>query len=72
MNCPTCKSTSVKVIYMGIPVRLCWDEDCATVFGFWAWLMDLIPFNGYFMKYDGSYPAALWHWLTNWPAGEGE
>ena len=53
----------MKVIYMGIPVRLCSNEMCSTVFGPWAWLMNLVPFNGWFFLYNGPYLKALWQWF---------
>jgi len=65
MKCPTCGVESSKVLYMGIPVRLCNDRNCNTVFGFWSWLMALVPFNGFFFVYEGSYLKAMYDWLRD-------
>jgi hypothetical protein len=54
----------MKVIYMGLPLRLCSDDLCNCVFGFWSWVMEVVPFNGIFMVYTSSYLPALWHWLS--------
>lgn len=68
--CPICSQPSIRVIYMGFPLLLCSDEECSCLFGWWMWLMDHVPYNGWFMTYEGSYWPALWAWLTNW--GEDE
>ena len=47
---------------MGMPMRLCLDDYCYTVWGFWSWV-PCVWFNGWFMKYEGWYVVALWHWL---------
>lgn len=62
-NCPNCQAKADKVIYMGLPMSLCSNEDCHTVFGFWSWAMEYMPFNGWFAAYEGSYWRALLHWL---------
>ena len=64
--CPACHLPSKKVIYAGLPMRLCYN--CLTLFGFWSWVVEreaLLPFNGVFMQYEGSYLVALWHWATD-------
>jgi hypothetical protein len=63
-GCPLCGSSHEKVIYAGLPLKLCVKKDCNCVWGFWSRLFYLLPFNGVFMKYHGSYWRALWHWLT--------
>ncbi len=62
--CPLCGKQSVKVIYYGLPHRLCCDEACSCMFGFWFELTRYLPFNGFLMIYEGPYLPALWHWLT--------
>lgn len=65
MKCPLCSSSATKAIFAGFPVRLCESEECRCCFGFWAWVVgNLVPFNGWFMVYHGSYWRALWAWLT--------
>lgn len=62
--CPACGKKTEKVLYMGVPMRLCTDKvKCSTVFGFWAFIMFIVPFNGMFLVYEGSYFSALWHFL---------
>jgi hypothetical protein len=63
-KCPLCGEVGHKVIYMGLPLRLCTSEDCSAVWGFWVTLFLVLPFNGLFYCYDDmSYPKALWQWL---------
>jgi hypothetical protein len=64
MSCPICAGPVRKVIYYGLPLRLCEDEECSCLFGFWFWLVEHLPFNGWMMVYEGAYGPALWHWLT--------
>lgn len=62
-RCPQCDCEGEKVIYLGFPMKLCPNEWCNTVWGNWSWVAHRW-FNGYFMRYDGNYLPALWHWLT--------
>jgi hypothetical protein len=64
MKCPTCGGDAQKVIYAGIPAKLCGAEECSTLFGWGSWLIGVLPFTGVFMAYSGGYLPALWHWLT--------
>ncbi len=61
--CPKCGRESLKVIYAGIPARLCTDEACSCLWGFWSFLITWLPFNGFFFVYEGSYLKGLWAWL---------
>lgn len=71
MICPLCgEDGAMKVIYCGLPVKLCANDRCNCMWGFWSKLAAAIPIatdDGYFafMAYEGSYLKALWHWLTN-------
>jgi hypothetical protein len=65
MKCKFCKTKMVKVIYMGLPMFLCTNENCNCIDGLWAFILDLIPFNGKMMVYKGSYWGALLNWLFN-------
>jgi hypothetical protein len=56
-----CKHEYVKVIYMGLPMKLC--DNCYQVEGFWSWIFWCVNFDGTFMLYEGSYLKALWYWL---------
>lgn len=78
MSCPLCKSDAHKVIYFGLPMRLCADDNCNCLFGFWSTLANWLPIASEdergepafaFMSYEGSYVAALWAWLTDVPDG---
>lgn len=70
--CPTCAASSHRVLYYGLPMSFCDDGRCATLFGFWSWIVGWLPNNTdddgapvfAFMAYDGGYWSALWHWLT--------
>lgn len=65
MTCPRCQSPAFKVMYSGIPMKLCGNEDCSCCWGLWSGVMTWIPFNGMFIRYgDGvSYGTALWRFL---------
>lgn len=64
MICINCqRDTADKAIYAGLPVRMCFADDCNTLWGFWSELMLYLPFNGWFYRYEGSYLVALYHWL---------
>ena len=64
-KCPICNKDSVKVIYYGMPHLLCEDDSCNCLFGFWSNITTLLPFNGIFMQYEGSYFIALFYWLKD-------
>lgn len=69
--CPLCgASDAAKVIYLGLPMRLC---ACSCLYGFWSFVADWLPIVSEdegsepvwaFMAYDGGYLRALWVWLT--------
>ncbi len=67
-DCPLCNGKTVKVIYFGLPGRLC--EDCQCLDGLAAYAppvasdTDAGPMFA-FMVYEGSYWRALWHWLVS-------
>lgn len=63
--CPHCASESLKVIYYGLPHRLCSNEQCNALFGSCAALTQWLPFNGYFLAYDDGYLSALWAWIKD-------
>ena len=62
-KCPACGSESVKVLYAGIPARLCVNEECRTLWGIFSIVITWLPFNGWFFFYEGNYFTALFHWL---------
>ena len=76
-TCPNCTTAGHRVLYYGLPMFFCGNGRCATLFGFWAWVVEWVPNNTdddgepvfAFMAYTGSYWSALWHWLTR-PAGD--
>lgn len=61
-GCPYCRSRMLKVIYAGLPGRLCPNETCSCLVGPASWIAELW-FNGRMMEYEGSYFRALWHYL---------
>lgn len=67
MKCPNCDAESMKVIYYGLPARLCRSDECRRLFGFWSFILERLPFNGRFLGYTGSYLPALWTWLRRAP-----
>lgn len=64
MKCKRCheSNTIVKVIYAGIPARLCITENCFNLTGIGAHLIALLPFNGQFFIYTGNYFIGLIEW----------
>lgn len=63
--CPLCgNGYSAKVMYAGLPARLCGDDSCNCLFGGLSWLIIYLPFNGVFMVYKDSYWKALWKFMT--------
>lgn len=75
MKCPQCKTENpVRVIHGGFPLWFCKNgtapdgEQCSCLWGFWMFILHIIPFNGHLFVYDHKrfpYPVALWKWLTN-------
>jgi len=63
-KCKFCGGIMEKVIYAGLPGRLCENEDCNALSGPAVWIAELY-FNGMFFHYVGNYFVALWYWLTN-------
>jgi len=64
MKCPLCGEDAKKVIYLGFPMKLCSDDGCSCLWGFWSWAPELWSDGCFaFMQYDGWYLPALWHWL---------
>jgi hypothetical protein len=71
-TCPSCGDKYLKAIYMGFPLRICQDEECACAQGCIAlWLMEHMPVSqgewnagGWALYvYEGSYWKALWKWM---------
>jgi len=67
-TCPECGGPGTKVMYCGIPLKLCGDDDCACLWGFWQFLfVCLVPWNDgqgwVFIRYE-SYWTCLWDFLT--------
>ena len=73
-SCPICGADSQKVIYVGLPMRLCVNGECNGLFGVFASVAGWLPIatddgEFAFMAYDGWYVIALWRWLRG---GDGE
>lgn len=69
-RCPLCQRLGFKVIYFGLPARLCSAEACSCLWAHWSieWLLTRLPCNGWLFRYEGGYLRALWAWLTNEPS----
>ncbi len=56
-----------KVIYWGLPMMLCENEEEPCLDGFWLFLVEYLPApNGesfVFFKYEGSYLNGLYHYI---------
>lgn len=63
MKCRRCGAPTMKVLYMGLPARLCSDDSCSTLDGGLSRAITWLPFNGWFFAYEGGYWPALWRWL---------
>lgn len=64
-HCPACSGEIYKVIYFGLPGRLCADEFCGTFTGL-ASLIPPIAFDdrgAAYMVYEGSYWKALLEYM---------
>lgn len=70
MHCEYCGSETTKVIYFGLPGRLCENAECSLLTGLAAWVPRWLsvacagPDGFAFMAYEGGYWPALWYWLT--------
>lgn len=68
-TCPVCGADTVKVIYFGLPGRLCDDYQCGNLAGLASYAPVVSDGEAFqYLAYEGSYWAALWHWLL----GRGE
>ena len=59
-NCPQCGAPLSKVIYAGLPGKMCFN--CALFMGMASYIAVLF-FNGNLFVYEGPYWRALWHWV---------
>lgn len=64
-NCPMCGNVAQKVLYMGLPMRLC---RCSCLFGVFSVVASWFPIatddgEFAFMAYDGPYWRAVWAWV---------
>lgn len=72
-ECPLCGKAYLKCIYMGMPLRVCADFNCACAEGIGCWFMEHIPplseaenERGWALfVYEGSYWKGLWQWMTH-------
>lgn len=62
IKCPECGGEASKIIYAGIPAKLCLSEDCIWLWGTLSILITFFPFNGVFFLYEGNYFIALVAW----------
>lgn len=60
--CPSCcNAEPMRALHAGLfPLWMCGEEGCPTVWGFWDWIFDFVPFNGFLYVYEpGQYLAAV-------------
>lgn len=69
-SCPVCGSEYDKIIHGGLPMKLCKNENCSCIWGFWSWWLNIVPFTGWLIKYESSYWSALWFYLFGDVEGE--
>ena len=62
MKCKRCSGETCRIIYMGLPGRMCVNDECASVWGMASWAMS-IWFNGYVAIYEGAFLPNWWHWM---------
>ena len=68
--CTVCDKPTAKVIYFGLPGRLCLNYGCALLTGLASLVPEWLQYLAWgedgavFMTYKGSYFPALWRWLT--------
>lgn len=73
-TCPLCGAPPDKLMYLGLPMKLCSDERCSCLWGFWSFVAVHCQLNDggwMFVTYDRYWPA-LWAWLTGKLDGEDE
>lgn len=70
-KCPLCNKDPVKVIYYGLPHYLCQDDECSCLYGFFDFITNRLPYNGWLYKYECSYWIALFMWLFDVEDDEG-
>jgi len=51
-------------------MKLCKNENCSCIWGFWSWWLNIVPFTGWLIKYESSYWSALWFYLFGNVEGE--
>lgn len=62
--CPLCNAAMDKVIFFGLPGKLCQNAGCTLLIGLAAYApaIETADGNGFaFYVYQGSYWRALWH-----------
>ena len=68
-ECAVCGNGAMKVIYFGLPGRLCEDIGCGSLTGLASYVPESVQQfasgeDGFcFMSYEGGYWPALWQWL---------
>jgi len=65
--CPLCGAQMTKVIYFGLPGRLCEACSCVTGLASYAPAVATDTDEGpqfCYLAYEGSYWPAFWAWLT--------
>jgi hypothetical protein len=64
------KQNSIKILYMGFPMKLYEQSNPPIIWGFWSFIPVIFPIYdqelGFeFKPYRGSYLKALWCWLNH-------
>jgi hypothetical protein len=63
IRCPLCGDEVLDVVYMFLPHKLCCNEECNCLFGFWENITKHFPFDGFFVAYEHSYLRALFTYI---------
>lgn len=83
-HCEDCKEELARVIYMGLPMKMCFDDkdqhEMPYILGFWSFIFFMkipftdidisIPCNGVFTEYSGPYWLGLLNWIFQWEEDE--
>ena len=66
MTCEGCGEEPSYAIYMGIPMRVCFNHEVMGWGCGWTFrILRYIPFNGVFATYPkGHYLKGVYHWFT--------
>ncbi|MFN3200015.1 MAG: hypothetical protein ACE366_16585 [Bradymonadia bacterium] len=70
-QCPSCGAHQHRVVYYGLPHRLCSNEQCSRLDGWPCVLTEHLPFTGRLLVYVSPYVRNYWRALWSWLKGVG-